>query len=550
MNHQRQILLVDDDQNTLELVSRWLTETPLGHLSNGTGAAVKEAHNYEEALAQLETNHFHVTIVDISLDPNDEMNSDGFRLLRWIGTQPSFHDVLPCIVLSGKDRGDLAMDGVGQPHIKKWVKKKASYKQDLLSAVKDALNGPEGVNFDLGYDSHSDDRLPQVAEHVVWTEPMVRPDESLLQDEVRDLFGKQFYDAQQIHFYELTQGLSGAAVVKVKAKYDTDYVPAVVLKIGRRDKVETEHKRVQKYVVNHLPNNTTSDVRVVYAGHLGALRYKFAEAANHVLDEFDVFMRDNPAPRVCDAVHSLFEETCSYWYKSPKPQINNIIDIYYDAFNLGETKLISRIRDERVLPAYDPMTPQIELPEEAEPLPNPLAWLRQNRQHFELRVCQTISHGDLTGRNVFVNDDGHCWLIDFYRTRRSHMLRDFAILETDIKYRILPEVLLAGRPALTRAEYMAMEQALAAGCLEKTAGQRSEVQKATQVMLKVRELAAAKVEQNHRLVNWPWQILGSRLMTHLNVTRLRHIDPTYKRWALATAGRICAELEHLPPPIL
>ena len=42
--------------------------------------------------------------------------------------------------------------------------------------------------------------------------------------------------------------------------------------------------------------------------------------------------------------------------------------------------------------------------------------------------------------------------------------------------------------------------------------------------------------------------MPDRAFTHLNVTRLRHVDPRHKLWALATAGHICEELDQLPPP--
>jgi hypothetical protein len=36
--------------------------------------------------------------------------------------------------------------------------------------------------------------------------------------------------------------------------------------------------------------------------------------------------------------------------------------------------------------------------------------------------------------NVLVTDDGRCWLIDFYRTGKGHILRDFVELETAFKF--------------------------------------------------------------------------------------------------------------------
>ena len=44
------------------------------------------------------------------------------------------------------------------------------------------------------------------------------------------------------------------------------------------------------------------------------------------------------------------------------------------------------------------------------------------------------------------------------------------------------------------------------------------------------------------------QVLLSRLITHLNVTRLKHVKPRHKLWALGAAAHICEELDRLPQP--
>ena len=44
----------------------------------------------------------------------------------------------------------------------------------------------------------------------------------------------------------------------------------------------------------------------------------------------------------------------------------------------------------------------------------------------------------LHSRNVLVDNSGNGWFIDFARARKSHALRDFVELETDIKFALLP----------------------------------------------------------------------------------------------------------------
>src|SRR5437016_4372156 len=49
----------------------------------------------------------------------------------------------------------------------------------------------------------------------------------------------------------------------------------------------------------------------------------------------------------------------------------------------------------------------------------------------------SITHGDLHSGNVMVSKSGRTWLIDFYRTGWGPALRDFAQIESDIKFDLL-----------------------------------------------------------------------------------------------------------------
>ena len=541
MTHRRRVLLVENNEGNRREITRWLKDK----------YHIDVALCLEEAKTCLLNDHYHVVIVDINLDEQSEQNKDGYWLIQWIVGEPSLKELL-CIVITAYDRGDLAIESFnGRLPIQGWVVKRLSYRQELLDKVLTTFRDNVRINFDLKYDADSEERLRPMAGNIEWPEGAEKPNELVLVEEIRDLIGEHFCKASRIHLRELTKGLSGAAVIRVRAIWDSnsDYGPAQVLKISRRDKVQTEFKNYEQHVAHHLPPNTAVNAKVVYAGHLGAIQYSFAEDANKPLDEFDTFFQCHSAEQVNLALNSLFRETCRYWYDSPIPGFDNLIDLYYRALNLNDDKLASRIH--QFLPDLDLTAPHLSLPDEPSALINPLFWLQKNRGQCTVRVCQSISHGDLTGRNVFVNKQGHCWLIDFYRTDRSHMLRDFSILETDIKYRLLPELCQnAGRPeAYSWDEYRALEQTLCSGELSHVRALAPEVGKAAEALLTTRALADELMARHHRDGdNIRRQVLISRLITHLNVTRLRHIETRHKLWALGTAGHICEELDQLPPP--
>jgi hypothetical protein len=164
--------------------------------------------------------------------------------------------------------------------------------------------------------------------------------------------------------------------------------------------------------------------------------------------------------------------------------------------------------------------------------------LARNSSENVLLVNLCITH-DLTGRNIMV-DKHKCWLIDFFRTYQP-ILRDFVILETDIKYRLMPRQDMGD---FLRIEEALFEIPYPTSKLSHPEGMEPEALKAVQVITSIRAFAnhisrgLSTLQQNYR------EYLLSLLIT-LNVVRLRHIDPDRKLQAIRSAAMICAALNRM-----
>ena len=174
---------------------------------------------------------------------------------------------------------------------------------------------------------------------------------------------------------------------------------------------------------------------------------------------------------------------------------------------------------------------------------NPVIWLDHHQSECSLPVFHSITHGDLTGRNILVNQDGKCWLIDFYRTYPSHILRDFVILETDIKYRLMPKPRLRDVWAL---ETSLFSNGQAKGGMNPGKTLPKAFRKAQTVLSELRSMAddvsygpGFSRSDGHK------EYMISLLMATLNVARLRHIEEDRKLHALFSAALICDELDLL-----
>lgn len=535
--HQYRILLVEDDQDAYDPIMRWLKEE---------GYFVRLATSYIEAKLALATDHFHLAIIDIRLADEDAENTEGLQLLEDV-EQMQLKDVMPCIVITAHQ----------QYALKAWKRqaatliiKESGYLRKLINTVKTLKEDETRINFDLEYVSHSLNVLEEVAKDVNWS-MAERPSSKLLTPQVRDLFGKLFVDARSLYVSKLKPGLTGAAVVRVQPTWNGGLGRSYVAKIGRCDKVETESRHYEANVKHFLPANSVAQADVAYSRHLGALLYTFAEKEGVALKEFDEYYQRSQPDIIIESLRTLFLQTYKYWFANPERVLVDVPSLYYEAFQLDRKKLIGRIQI--VLPKFDPEAKYVQLTPGKEPVLNPVAWLDTHEQECVIQVHKCITHGDLTGRNMMVDESGKCWLIDFYRTQKSHILRDFVILETDIKYRLMS--------LLSLTDFLHFEEAL----LEADRQDQppilpptftKDTRKAAEVIFALRQLAHHYARSfNTQTDEARKEYLLSQLMGTLNVVRLRHISESRKLQAMHSAVMLCEELDGLagrpsPTPVV
>lgn len=525
--HQYRILLVEDDQDAYDPIMRWLKEE---------GYFVRLATSYIEAKLALATDHFHLAIIDIRLADEDAENTEGLQLLEDV-EQMQLKDVMPCIVITAHQQYALKAWELQAATL---IIKESGYLRKLINTVKTLKEGETRINFDLEYVSHSLNVLEEVAKDVNWS-MAERPSNKLLTPQVRDLFGKLFVDARSLYVSKLKPGLTGAAVVRVQPTWNGGLGRSYVAKIGRCDKVETESRHYEANVKHFLPANSVAQADVTYSRHLGALLYTFAENDGVALKEFDEYYQRSQPDIIIESLRKLFLQTYKYWFANPERVLVDVPSLYYKAFQLDRKKLIGRIQI--VLPKFDPEAKFVPLTPGKEPVLNPIAWLDAHEQECVIQVHKCITHGDLTGRNMMVDESGKCWLIDFYRTQKSHILRDFVILETDIKYRLMS--------LLSLTDFLHFEEAL----LEADRQDQppilpptftKDTRKAAEVIFALRQLAHHYARSfNTQTDEARKEYLLSQLMGTLNVVRLRHISESRKLQAMHSAVMLCEELDRL-----
>lgn len=536
--HLPRILLVEDEPH--------VHNTLLRRLAND-GYSVTLATSYLEARRILVTNTIHVAVIDLCLDTADETNLDGVRLLEDINTL-GLRDIMPCIVTTAYGTVPLVLKSMDLGVARFIPKQPGSYINELRRTIREQFDNVIKIRFDIDYIGDSHALIEQGAREIHEAEADWPAPEFLI-PQIYDLLGKIFYRARQLWVKNKVKGLSGSIVLEVHPTWETGLGQSWIVKIGRRDKTREEEQNYQEHVEHHLPRNHATQLDACYARHLGGLLYTLADTEAVDTMSFETFFldADRPPSDVTRALRRLFRETCRLWYQNHSALDNvSLRDLYYEAFNLAHQadRLFNEVR--RLRPGLDEHAPTLHFDSLDIDLPNPLHWL-SNGNATVLPVRKCITHGDLNAKNILMNQTGDCWLIDFYRTYRSHILRDFVVLETDLKFRLMP--------TLTPSAFLEIEQTLARlehpqDGIALDADLPVYAQKAAVVIVDLRAEAWRLLDTTKEAWQIQREYLISLLMATLNVLRLRHFkeEPELqprRELALLSAAVICDQLQRL-----
>ena len=283
--------------------------------------------------------HFHLAVIDIRLVEADDQNKQGLQLVQEIRSK-GLKESTPIIVLTAHPTKQNILKAYQDLDVDQFIEKSPGYRNQLIQALRELFDKKNRINFDLVYDAGSERLLAEIPNNITWHNAHV-PEASLLTEEVKDLFGKLFYNSRRLFITELTSGLSGASVIHAHPTEEYGLGIPLVVKVGRRDKVETERWYYEKHVRPYV--DAITQVDAVYTRHLGALLYRLAESGSKPLDEFDAYYNSAEPEQIVASLHALFGDACRYWYDHRKRQFANLPQLYYQAFKLDAETLAQRI---------------------------------------------------------------------------------------------------------------------------------------------------------------------------------------------------------------
>ena len=272
-------------------------------------------------------------------------------------------------------------------------------------------------------------------------------------------------------------------------------------------------------------------IRDVKFWDLGGAVYNFLGSTRKKLSTFGTFYQQQTDSRaILVPLSHFFEEVWRRHYDHlSKKQPTSLLTLYDRSLHLKrKLKKVSFEKNLAELAASFGL-----------PLIDPVAWVLAGAREASIpMVHQATTHGDLHGDNLFV-DGEHAWAIDFERTGRGHILRDFVELETDIITRLalLPDQ----DPGLLRDFVIAIatpDELSATPRAARRVWENPETCKALDVIGALRKLAH-DVTGCSDTQEYLWGVLLDALF----VAALAPNDSPQRKHALALSSIFCSRLE-------
>lgn len=445
LDKQGRILILDD-------LEQWREQQVETLMKSGFHA--ESVPTVAEALNRLNTNFFHLLILDIRMDDDNKQNKAGLELLAELDKQ-GLSEATKVIVHSAYGTQDQMRQAFRFHKVADFLSKDDFY-QSFLKNVHQIFVEKVNINLDLRIHWQQVSGPEQAVLNLEIGGSRIQPG-SLLQNslasELTDLLCRLFYQASSLLVLPLSGGRSGTSVLRVQPFYTTGGGYEVVVKFGEADKIEQEYVNFKKYVQPFLGggrNTTIIDMR--RTPRLGGIIYSLLGTVNDQLSDFGSFYRHADVPQITSTLDQLFRETCGAWYANhANLEPLNLSESYQQIF-INPFEMLQQIVAEQLPSVKGKQLLTFNRLRVKRTFTNPL--LAIVGQSLVCSTYRCITHGDLNPHNLLVDSTGHMWMIDFQETGQSHILRDVAMLDSVVRFQLLTT------EDATLRERLALEEAL------------------------------------------------------------------------------------------
>lgn len=343
-----------------------------------------------------------------------------------------------------------------------------------------------------------------------------------------------FRDCRSVKLRILGGGFSGNLVAGTESVdlYGHEQVPHV-LKIGPQAAMGRERTSFER-IQNVLGNNAPQISDFADYDDRGAIKYRYASMGGSFTTTLQKqYQAGLPLPKVQRILDTVFGEQLMRLYKAAAPEPGDLLEHYFFAPERapGVQRAVEAIVGHAVPGDTVEVVPGVAVA-------NPAVFYRRTLEHLPARAQDRFHrayvHGDLNGQNIVLDGHDNVWLIDFFHTRRAHVLMDLVKLENDLFYIFTPIADEAElREALRLTDALLAVEDLWAPPPERCPSALPQLQRAWATMRMLRAYYPRLVHSDRA----PLQLFVALLRYAGHTLSFDEPTPLQRRWALYAAGR-------------
>lgn len=488
MEIRKQVVLLVDNRTSYLNVQTSLLED--------VGYQVLNANSTEDANQLLQEKHVHLIISDIRMEDDDD--PEDISGLLWV--QGESYRPIPKIILTAYPedyvRQVLEVVLVKQANIVGFVSKPSEPKK-LHEEISQAFTDKVKINRELiirWNQAYSPNRLLSLVEQQITP---LQLEERL--KEFEDLLRRLFYDFVQVTLGRIITTTLSHVIFEAFAYDQIGKEKQYIISCGQRDIIVNEDKRNKAMPTGKGLGSTrwANELSLVETMRFAASGYHLVEGDLEDMTSFATYYQHHEVQKSIIALEHLYHTTLASWYEGGiSYQEHHLFDLvqstpYSDPVHekawgskikaLCEQSLVAGIarftvENQRLFfhPANHP------------PVSHPLPTYHFLTALPKQQLLRGTIHGRIDGHSVRVDREGKTWLINFSEVGSGVILRDFALLETHIKFDWLRSLSVADRYVLEQ-RLLVMEHLEATNDINDLL---PNTVKAKQIITRLRQLAA------------------------------------------------------------
>jgi thiamine kinase-like enzyme/CheY-like chemotaxis protein len=368
-----------------------------------------------------------LALIDLRLmDDDDDQDTSGLTLAEELG------DKLRPIILSGYENITVLKTLLQKHKDIEFINKKTDSPSVLEGVLNREAAKVTAAKRKLVFDN------PQVLEEIAGS--ALGQQTGGYSDQIADLFAQLFPNAKELTLEKLeirpassnisTVPRPTSVVLKVR---EGDYEP-IVVKIARADKIKKEVDNYNAHIFRRLTGGFSARLeRSSLLWDIGAASYSYVGKFDVIT--FSRFYEEKSTANIRECLNSFFGDLWGNHYDNAQ----NITDVslfklYSEVWGEWYEKWIKGFSSSGFK--------ELKVLNERLHMPEPIQWFKEkivessNDQSLVNKTRVAITHGDLHGDNMLVDNKMNVWVIDFERCGKGHILQDFIELESDIINRL------------------------------------------------------------------------------------------------------------------